>query len=72
MGRTAPRRTEGRTEELSPQGTFGWIVIDVETYERALELAGELYPRLRARVGSPIHEWLEMRPFHGVPEAITE
>ena len=29
----------------------GWMVIDVETYQRALELAGEL-PRLRVRAGS--------------------
>ena len=40
----------------------GWMVIDVETYERALELAGELSAAPGAG-GKPIHEWLEVRPF---------
>jgi hypothetical protein len=40
----------------------GWMVIDVESWDRALELAGELSaaPGLG---GEPIHEWLEVRPF---------
>ena len=41
----------------------GWMVIDVETYERALELAGELSAAPGAG-GKPIHEWLEVRPFY--------
>jgi hypothetical protein len=49
----------------------GWMVIDVETYERALELAGELSAAPGAG-GMPIHEWLELRPFYGVPTTITE
>jgi hypothetical protein len=49
----------------------GWMVIDVETYERALELAGELSAAPGAG-GKPIHEWLELRPFYGVPTTITE
>jgi hypothetical protein len=40
----------------------GWMVIDVDTYERALELAGELSAAPGAG-GEPIHEWLELRPF---------
>jgi hypothetical protein len=40
----------------------GWMVIDVETYERALELAGELSAAPGAG-GRPIQEWLELRPF---------
>ncbi|KEI43868.1 YciI family protein [Saccharopolyspora rectivirgula] len=40
----------------------GWMVIDVDTYERALELAGELSAAPGAG-GEPIHEWLEVRPF---------
>ena len=39
----------------------GWMVIDVDTYERALELAGELSAAPGAG-GKPIHEWLEVRP----------
>jgi len=49
----------------------GWTVIDVETYERALELAGELSAAPGAG-GKPIHEWLELRPFLTAPPTITE
>lgn len=49
----------------------GWMVIDVESYERALELAGELSAAPGAG-GKPIHEWLELRPFLGEAPAITE
>ena len=45
--------------------------IDVETYKRALELAGEL-SAAPGPGGKPIHEWLELRPFYGVPTTITE
>ncbi len=47
------------------------MVIDVETYERALELAGELSAAPGAG-GKPIHEWLELRPFRGAVPTITE
>jgi hypothetical protein len=40
----------------------GWMIIDVDTYDRALELAGELSAAPGAG-GKPIHEWLELRPF---------
>lgn len=40
----------------------GWMIIDVESYDRALELAGELSAAPGAG-GKPIHEWLEVRPF---------
>ncbi|PSM44862.1 hypothetical protein C6Y14_01725 [Streptomyces dioscori] len=40
----------------------GWMVIDVETYERALEVAGELSAAPGAG-GKPVREWLEVRPF---------
>lgn len=49
----------------------GFMVIDVENYERALELAGELSAAPGAG-GKPIHEWLEIRPFMGAPSTITE
>ena len=49
----------------------GWYVIDVDTYERALELAGELSAAPGAR-GEPIHEWLEVRAFMAPPLTITE
>ncbi|MCO8269494.1 YciI family protein [Actinoplanes sp. TRM 88003] len=39
----------------------GWMIIDVETYERALDLAAELSEAPGAG-GKPIREWLELRP----------
>src|ERR1700694_4351603 len=39
----------------------GWMVIDVETHERALELAAELSAAPGAG-GKPIHEWLAGGP----------
>ncbi|MEV8442883.1 YciI family protein [Actinosynnema sp. NPDC051121] len=49
----------------------GWIVVDVDSYERALELAGELSAAPGAG-GEPIHEWLEVRPMMTLPNTITE
>ena len=49
----------------------GWMVIDVDTYDRALELAGEL-SSAPGYGGKPLHEWLELRPFLTAPETITE
>jgi len=49
----------------------GWMVIDVDTQQRAIELAGELSAAPGAG-GKPIHEWLEVRPFYGVAPTITE
>ena len=49
----------------------GWMVIDVDSYERAVELAGELSAAPGAD-GKPIHEWLELRPFLGCPHTVTE
>lgn len=49
----------------------GWMVIDVDSYARAVELAGELSAAPGAG-GEPIHEWLELRPFLGDAPTITE
>ena len=49
----------------------GWMVIDVDGPERALELAAELSAAPGAG-GEPIHEWLELRPLYGEPPVITE
>ena len=45
----------------------GWMVIDVESQERAVELAGELSAAPGAD-GRPVGEWLEVRPFLTAPE----
>ncbi|MFC9254752.1 YciI family protein [Amycolatopsis thailandensis] len=49
----------------------GWMMIDVDSYERALELAGELSAAPGAG-GKPIHEWLELRPLFSEQLIITE
>jgi hypothetical protein len=49
----------------------GWMVIDVDTQERAIELAGELSAAPGAG-GAPIHEWLEVRPFMHAPPSVAD
>ena len=49
----------------------GWMIIDVESWDRAVELAGELSAAPGAG-GEPIHEWLEVRPFLTELPAATE
>jgi hypothetical protein len=49
----------------------GWYVIDVESWDRAVELAGEL-SAAPGKDGLPIHEWLEVRPFLADPPTVTE
>ena len=46
----------------------GWYVVDVDGWDRAVELAGEL-SLAPWKGGKPIHEWLEVRPFYGSPTA---
>ena len=48
----------------------GWMVIDVDSYKRAIELAGELSAAPGAG-GEPIHEWLEVRPFLAAPPTFS-
>jgi hypothetical protein len=49
----------------------GWFVIDVASWDRAVELAGEL-SAAPGSGGDPLHEWLEVRPFLSVPRTVTE
>ena len=49
----------------------GWFMIDVDSYERAIELAGELSAAPGAG-GKPIHEWLEVRPLLAAPSNVTD
>jgi hypothetical protein len=49
----------------------GWMIIDVENEERAIELAGELSSAPGAD-GKPIHEWLEVRPFLTQAPTVSE
>jgi hypothetical protein len=49
----------------------GWMVIDVDSQDRAIELAAGLSAAPGAG-GKPIHEWLEVRPFMDAPPTFTE
>ena len=49
----------------------GWMIIDVDTEARAIELAGQLSAAPGAG-GKPIHEWLEVRPFMAEPTTVSE
>ncbi len=69
-GEGRPPATDGPFVETKDL-IAGWMVIDVETYDRALELAGELSAAPGAN-GEPIHEWLELRPFLTAAPTITE
>ncbi|MFC7344010.1 YciI family protein [Saccharopolyspora griseoalba] len=40
----------------------GWMIIDVESWDRAVALAGEL-SAAPGPAGEPLQEWLEVRPF---------
>ncbi len=69
-GEGRPPLTDGPFAETKDL-IAGWMVIDVESYERAIELAGELSAAPGAG-GKPIHEWLELRPFYGVAANVTD
>jgi hypothetical protein len=72
-------RSDGEGQPPVTDGPFaetkdliaGWMVIDVDSYDRALELAGELSAAPGAG-GQPIHEWLELRPFLGEAPTVTQ
>ncbi|WP_029429520.1 YciI family protein [Blastococcus sp. URHD0036] len=49
----------------------GYMIIDVDTPERAIELAGEL-SAAPGKDSKPIHEWLEVRPLYGEPSLVSE
>jgi len=60
-GQGRPPVTDGPFAETKDL-VAGWYVIDVESWDRAVQLAGELSAAPGAG-GQPIHEWLEVRPF---------
>ena len=62
-GEGQPPVTDGPFAETKDL-VAGWMIIDVESQERAIELAGEL-SAAPGKDGEPIHEWLELRPLFG-------
>jgi hypothetical protein len=69
-GQGRPPVTDGPFAETKDL-IAGFMVIDVDSYDRALELAAELSAAPGAG-GKPIHEWLELRPFLTACHTITE
>ena len=69
-GEGRPPVTDGPFAETKDL-VAGWMVIDVDSQARAIELAGELSAAPGAG-GRPIHEWLEVRPFYGDAPTVTE
>ncbi|WP_138998444.1 YciI family protein [Rhodococcus zopfii] len=69
-GQGRPPVTDGPFAETKDL-IAGWMVIDVESWDRALELAGEL-SAAPGPGGKPIREWLELRPFLTEPPTVTE
>ena len=49
----------------------GWMVIDVDDFDRAVELAGDLSAAPGAG-GKPLQESIEVRPFLGSPITVTD
>ncbi|MET7422608.1 YciI family protein [Dactylosporangium sp. NPDC005555] len=49
----------------------GWMIIDVASWDRAVELAGELSAAPGHR-GRPVREWLEVRPLFSESFNATE
>jgi hypothetical protein len=47
------------------------MVVDVDSFERAVEVAGGLSAAPGAG-GRPIHEWIEVRPFLAMPPASAQ
>ncbi|NUR92217.1 MAG: hypothetical protein HOY71_49790 [Nonomuraea sp.] len=69
-GEGRPPVTDGPFAETKDL-VAGWFIIDVDSWDRAAELAGELSAAPGAG-GKPIHEWLEVRPFYGESATVTE
>ena len=69
-GEDRPPVTDGPFAETKDL-VAGWMVIDVDSYERAIKLAGDLSAAPGVG-GDPIHEWLEVCPFLAAPPTIAE
>lgn len=69
-GEGQPAITDGPFAETKDL-IAGWMIIDVDSWERAVQLAGELSAAPGAG-GNPIQEWLEVRPFMSAPPTVTE
>ena len=62
-GQGRPPVTDGPFAETKDL-IAGWYIIDVGSWDRAVEIAGEL-SAVPGPGGEPLKEWLEVRPFLG-------
>lgn len=69
-GEGRPPVTDGPFAE-SKDLIAGWMMIDVDSVERAHEAAAFLSSAPGAG-GRPLYEWIEVRPFLGEPPAVTD
>ena len=69
-GEGRPPETDGPFAETKDL-VAGWMMIDVDSHDRALELAGEL-SAAPGSDGEPMREWLEMRPVMEPAPSITD
>lgn len=67
-GEGRPPLTDGPFAETKDL-IAGWMIVDVPTYERALELAAEL-SAAPGPGGEPLREWLELRPVLPAPTEV--
>jgi hypothetical protein len=69
-GEGRPPVTDGPFPE-SKELIAGWMIIDVDTVERAHEAAAYL-SAAPGQGGRPLHEWIEVRPFYGELSTVNE
>lgn len=69
-GEGKPPVTDGPFAETKDL-VAGWMLIDVDSRERAYELAGQLSAAPAAH-GEPLGEWLEVRQVMGVPGSLED
>lgn len=69
-GESRPPVTDGPFAETKDL-IAGWYILDVESWDRAVELAAEL-SAVPGPGGTPLNEWLEVRPFYGEHCPVTE
>lgn len=69
-GEGRPPVTDGPFAETKDL-VAGWMVIDVDSEERAHEAAAFL-SSAPGQGGEPLREWIEVRPFLAVPDTVTE
>lgn len=65
-----PQVTDGPFAETKDL-IAGWVIVDVDSQDRAHELAAEL-SAAPGEGGEPLLEWIEVRPFMGEAPTVAE